>query len=183
MIRRIAQSILGKVAMPAKTLSESRSVAAIIAAVKPAALIELESQRDDLQKRLQDANRRMGVESERSSRQFSSPIEIKTDETMAAAAARAAQLSAEIDTLQKTLSELRKTISAAKASSGVAEALMPHRCQAASDVRLAVEALYGALARFNAASIAIEAESGRPTHQVPATIPIVDHILQKVEAD
>ncbi len=119
---RIARKMLGKVIMLLKHNASLR-IEAIVAAARPVELIELETQRDDLQAKKENVYEQLRVALEKSDGRFSSAMEIKNPVSMAAAAARAAILAEEAASLDRKLTELRRDISAAKSASGVALAL------------------------------------------------------------
>ena len=184
---RLLQKILARAGrdpreVPTEPNYNTASIPAIVLASRPPKLANLEQRQAIAHADLADVRRRLAIESEAANPAFSNLTKVKNPATMALARDQAAQLTARAAEIDATLVELRQQIAAAKASSGVAEALAPLRRQAAQDVATSVRALYAAIARYNETSAAIERENGKPAFTAPVSFPIVDHILQKIAA-
>lgn len=162
-------------------MSPRADVASLVAAAKPADLVELEAQLEEAQASLNAVHRNLSIEQENASVAYSTPFKIKDDLTMAAAAAKVETLIATKSAIEKTLRELRQKIEAARPVSiaAIRAALAPVRQQAANDIVVSARTLNDALARYNATSDALD-RNGAHAPQLPAAVPMLDHIVDRV---
>jgi hypothetical protein len=165
-----------------KTLMRSHAdIVSLVASAKPADLVELEAQLDEAQASLNATNRDLAAAQEDASAAYSTPFKLKDDVTMAAAAEKVKTLTATATAIQKTLSEIRRKIETARPASisSIHAALAPVRQQAANDIAISARSFYEAVARYNATSAALD-RNGAHTPQLPAAVPILDHIVDRV---
>lgn len=162
-------------------MSSHTNVATLVAAAKPADLVELEAQFEEAQASLNAVHRKLSVEQENASAAYSTPFKIKNDLTMAATAAKVETLIVTKSAIEKTLRDLRQKIESARpaAIAAIRAALAPHRQQAANDIVVATKTLYGAIGRFNETSEALDPNGDRAP-ALPASIPVLDLIVNQV---
>lgn len=152
---------------------------AIVAAAKNPEITAIEARLTEIQK----VEIAAAVEWEKwwpaADRQISSPR--KTDQTIAEAESKVAEIVGRREELAREAYDLRIKLSQINPASltAVRAALEPVRARAAQDIADAVKALYAALAQFNATSEALR-QNGGTDFIVPSSFPIVDHFIDKV---